>query len=330
MALDSGGVWSLYRTGEIDVSEPTRLGAPELSEGLDIGVALKAIREHHGVTLQDLSDATRIRQTYLAALEDMRLDDLPSRPFAIGYVKAYARHFGLDQDEAVERFKTEAPDHDAALRAPVGVRKQRDPRLGLILTVGVLATAAFVLWNVAQRSINAEKPAPTVAQQAALPPVAGPQGPLEVGEPLPPPPEATVPIPYETPGLEAAAASGGSADAVEAAARARNAAEAGQPVMPELAVGTPFRQRGEIHGAPPAQASPVLVQARRGSVLVVKGADDTIYFSGVLRPGEAYRVPSVPGLKLEVPDPQAFNVYVGGAFKGYLPAPVSNAAKLAE
>jgi len=329
MALDAGGVLSLYRTGEIDVSEPTRLGAPELSQGLDLGAALRAVREYHGVTLQQLADATRIRQTYLAALEDMRLEDLPSRPFTIGYVKAYARHLGLDPEEAVERFKQEAPDHDEALRAPVGVRKQRDPRLAMILIVGLLTLGAIVLWNIAQRSINAEKPAPTVAEQTVLPPSQEAVGPLEVGEPLPPPPEATVPVPYETPGLEAAAASGGSADAVEAAARARNAAEAGQPVMPELPVGAPFKARGQIYGAQPGPGATVLVQARRGATLVVKGADETIYFSGVLRPGEAYRVPAVAGLKLEVPDPQAFNVYVDGAFTGYLPAPVSNAASLA-
>src|SRR3990167_5881663 len=119
MPLDSGGVTQLYRSGDMDSADtfaPTE--EPSLQYGPDIGAALKSAREFRGLSLQDVSDATRIRRTYLGALEDMRLDELPSRPFTLGYIKAYAKHLGLDPEEAVLRFKDSSPDPDEPLRAP--------------------------------------------------------------------------------------------------------------------------------------------------------------------------------------------------------------------
>jgi len=70
--------------------------APVQNEPTDIGAALKAAREARGLSLRDVAEATRIRQSYVEALEAMRLEELPSRPFTIGYVRAYAGLLGLD------------------------------------------------------------------------------------------------------------------------------------------------------------------------------------------------------------------------------------------
>lgn len=328
MARDTG-ITSLYRPGEYDPTAPLS-DVPGLYDGADIGAALKAVREFHGVTLQDLADATRIRQTYLAALEDMRLEELPSRPFAIGYVKAYAKHLGLDADAAVERFRQEHPDHEEGLRAPVGMRKQRDSRLSLILIAGILVFAAFVLWNIAQRAITAQA-APHKPTIAAAAPAAAPSsdggGPIQVGGALPPPVESTTPPLYETPGL--ANSTDGSADAVDAAAKARKATEAAQPVLPSMPVGSVFKPQGAILGAPAGPgATQVVIQARRNGVFEVRGADGSSYFTRVLQAGEAYRVPALKGLSITVSDPAVFDVFVAGRYTGPLPATVSKADAL--
>src|SRR3990167_4384306 len=192
MPLDSGGVTHIYRTGDMDPADafgPTE--EPSLHYGPDIGAALKSAREFRGLSLQDVSDATRIRRTYLGAIEDMRLEELPSRPFTLGYIKAYAKHLGLDPEEAVNRFKESSPDPDEPLRAPVGVRRERDPRMGAIIAGGVLIVSAIVLWNIAQRAISEEAPPPPTAPTsvAGVTPAgpAGPGGPMSVGDPPPPP-----------------------------------------------------------------------------------------------------------------------------------------------
>jgi transcriptional regulator with XRE-family HTH domain len=324
MALDIGGVTALYRTGEFDPSEAPRSSAPDLLDGPDLGSALRTVREFHGVSLQDLADATRIRQTYLSALEAMRLDELPSRPFAVGYVRAYARHLGLDAEAAVERFRQEFPEHDEGLRAPIGVRRERDPRLGLILAFGVLIVAAIVLWNIAQRGITDKTPHAAVAPVASAPvaPAATPEGPLAVGAPLPPPVESTTPNLYETPGLPTG--EDGAAQPSDVDAKALAAAQA---VALSMTPGTPFRAKGQIYGAGQSPAATVLIQARRNATLVVRGQDGSVYFSNVLQAGEAYRAPPLKGVIVDA-DPTAFDVFVAGGYKGPLTGPSSSLSAL--
>ncbi|MFZ5669280.1 MAG: helix-turn-helix domain-containing protein [Pseudomonadota bacterium] len=307
---------------------------PSLHYGPDIGAALKAAREFRGLSLQDVSDATRIRRTYLAALEDMILDELPSRPFTLGYIKAYARHLGLDAEEAVNRFKDVSPDPDEPLRPPVGVRRERDPRMGAIVAGGVLIVSAIVLWNIAQRAISEDAPAPQTAPDVAFASPAGgaatsgPAAPVGIGAPLPAPVEASTPEVYKTPGMEEAAAAGGSADAAIAAAKARQAEAQGQAAAePPPATGTPFVARGQVHGAD-AAASTVTFQARKSTTLIVRGPDGSVYFARALAAGEAYRAPNIKGLAVEVADPAAMDVFVGGRLKGPLPTATATVSSL--
>jgi cytoskeleton protein RodZ len=342
MPLDSGGVTQLYRTGDIDpVDQFAPTEEPSLYYGPDIGAALKAAREFRGLSLQDVADATRIRRTYLAAVEDMRLEELPSRPFAVGYVKAYAKLLGMDPDEAVARFKDTAPDPDEPLRAPVGVRRERDPRMGAFMAVGAFVVVAIIVWNIAQRAISEEAPpAPTAPATApatpaitdasgASPDLSAPMGPMSVGAPLPAPTEASTPPVYETPGLEAAAQAGGSADAAAAAMKARKEAEAAEAASAvDERAGAPFRAKGTVHGAP-ANASMVTLQARRSTFLTVSGADGTIYFARALAEGEAFRLPMTKGVSVEVTDPKVMDVFVAGRLKGVMPASRATVSALA-
>lgn len=321
----------MYRSGDMDPADTfASTEEPSLHYGPDIGAALKAAREFRGLSLQDVSDATRIRRTYLAAVEDMRLEELPSRPFTLGYIKAYAKHLGLDPEEAVGRFKESSPDPDEPLRAPVGVRRERDPRMGAIIAGGVLIVSAIVLWNIAQRAITEEAPPPPTAPEAVVASApAGPSGTVSVGEPLPTPVEASTPATYQTPGLEAAAAADGSADAATAAAKLRKEAEAqaAATAAPLVSPGTPFVVRGPVHGAD-ANVSTVTFQARKSTTLIVRGADGSVYFARSLAAGEAYRAPNIKGVSVETSDPAAMDVFVGGKLKGPMSAPTASVSSL--
>lgn len=341
MPLDTGRVPHLHLVADSD-PENAPMGAyqPSVDDGVDIGSALRAAREFRGLNLRDVADATRIRQSYIEALEDLRLDELPSRPFTIGYVKSYAKLLGLDGDAAVARFKLDVPDDSEPLRAPVGVRHERDPRLGLILALGVLVVAAIVLWNVAQRAIAKDAPpaqvAPAQATAAVTTPAAVPVDPnaapgaVPLGEPLPAPVESTTPEPYKTPGLDDAAANGGSADAVSAAAKARaaEAAKTGGDPAQAVNVGAPFRSRGAVYGATPTEASGLILQARKPSSLVVHDASGQIYFTRWMAAGEAFRAPRNSGLIAEVSDPTAFEVYNGGVLTSHMSSLTTALGKL--
>ena len=54
-----------------------------------------------GISLDEISSATKIGTRLLRALEEGQLDLLPGGIFNKGYVRAYARHLGLDEEQAV-------------------------------------------------------------------------------------------------------------------------------------------------------------------------------------------------------------------------------------
>lgn len=312
MPLNSGGLSELEaRTAE------DRAEVPTIYSGASVGEALQAMRHARGMSLEELSQRTRVRASYLAALEEMRLETLPSRPFVVGYIRAYAQAVGADADAAAERFKADEPVLDEPLHAPVGVEEDRDPRLVAIIIGAVVIIGAIVAWNVVQRIMTETAPKPltaseTAAQKALANTTAGP---VALGAPLPAPVESTTPPPYQTPGLD----------------KAVNAA--GQPLAPppppprEPMLAPTFVPKGRVYGAPAAQGS-VVLQARKPAFLVIRGGDGSIYFAQQLAEGEAFRVPSIGGLTVDVSEPDAFQVFSYGASKGLLPQPLTDVSKL--
>ncbi|MBU1374811.1 MAG: helix-turn-helix domain-containing protein [Alphaproteobacteria bacterium] len=295
-----------------------------------LGEALKAARLDKGLTLVDVADRTRVRRAYLEAIEDMRLDALPSRPFTIGYIRAYATFLGLDPELAIERFKSDEPVLEETLRAPVGMIEEKDPRVAAFLIGALVIIAAIVLWNVAQRAMMAAAPPPPLAPQAqttkALEQIKS--GTMELGYPLPAPVESTTPPPYETPGL--AASTGLKADPNAPATPTPPATRMGEPPPVDLAsLPATFAPLGRVYDSGnPKQVSVVTVQAIKAGALIVRGPDGSVYFARQLAKGEAYRVPQLAGLTLDVSAPHDFQVFVAGQSRGVLPAQQVLASKL--
>lgn len=314
MPLDSSGL------SEVDAQAgETQAYAPSIYSGGDIGQALKAMREARGLSLQELSERTRVRASFLAALEAMRLDELPSRPFVIGYIRAYAQVVGADPDAAAERFKAEEPVLDEPLPEPVGVQDERDPRFAAIVVGAVVIIGAIVAWNVVQRIMTETAPKPptaseTVAQKALANTTAGP---VALGAPLPAPVESTTPPPYVTPGLDKAVNAEG-----------QPLAPAAAPPPPEVLLPKTFTPKGQVYGAPAAQGT-IVLQALKPAFLVIRGGDGSIYFARQLAEGEAYRAPAIGGLTVDVSEPDAFQVFSYGQSRGQLPQPLSDVGKLA-
>lgn len=286
---------------------------PLLDAGADIGQALRALREAKNLSLADISEITCVRRAYLQALEELNIDQLPSRPFAVGYVKAYAEALGASGDLAVRQFRIDAPSPDEALKAPVGVRKQRDPRLSWLAGACAVVATAVVIWNLAQHAVAHDgAPTPPVAvSNAPAPAPLAARGPVALAAAQPAPADSDVPQPYVTPGM--AKAVGGPDAAVEA------------PAAPAKVFMNPH---AAVYGAP-ADKSAVTLRALRSASLVVKGSDGSIYFARQLQPGEAFRAPAnVPGLQLDAPNPQAFDVIVAGQSQGPLQAAQTPLSKL--
>ena len=301
--------------------------SPSLDFGPHLGAALGAARAFQGLSLEAVSDITRVRPSYLAAIEDGRIEGLPSRPCIIGYLCAYAEALNLDPEAAIARFRAENGEGVAKLSDPVGVRREKDPRLAAVIAAGIVIVAAIATWNIARRAMQEEEPKPVLTAEPAAAPTPTAPGQVSLGEPLPAPAESTTPSPYVTPGLADAAAAGGAADAVSAARKARAAAgEVAAETGP--AASATFQPGGAIYGSPTPGAPAIILQARRSAALVVQSPTGAVYFARQMAAGEAYHVPALKGLSTDVSDPAAFAVYIDGVLTGPLPAAKMPLARL--
>ena len=55
----------------------------------DLGREVRFIREDQGISIAQVSEATRIRIPHIEAIEEGRLDDLPGRVYARGFLRSY-------------------------------------------------------------------------------------------------------------------------------------------------------------------------------------------------------------------------------------------------
>ena len=115
----------------------------------DAGAWLASVREEKGLTLGEAAARTHIKERCLQAIEELDIQNLPARPYAVGFVKTYAEFLGLDAGDVVGRFKDEA---GFAVSKQVQSEKFKEaekaapidkPELSLLAVVVILA---FVLW----------------------------------------------------------------------------------------------------------------------------------------------------------------------------------------
>lgn len=75
------------------------------------GARLKRERERRGITLDDISVSTKIGTRLLHALEEDHFDQLPGGIFNRGFVRAYARHVGLDEEQTIADYLAASGDN---------------------------------------------------------------------------------------------------------------------------------------------------------------------------------------------------------------------------
>ena len=141
-----------------------------------IGERLRSARTARGLSLDDISAATRIRRQHLDALEREAWDELPGATYVRGFLGTYARQLGLSADEILGLYPAAgtAPA-SAAIPRPVEVRitpAQPQSRLRRIITAiaVVFVAGAVVLAYVLVgqlRQFAATRPRPIAATPAA-------------------------------------------------------------------------------------------------------------------------------------------------------------------
>lgn len=119
-----------------------------------IGVKFKESRSKKGLSLEEVSDATKIRKEFLEAIESSDFKKLPSSAYAIGFVRNYARFLGLDEKQSIAFFKREF-DADKVFEvlpkfsagSEISLKKLRVGRNPLILFSIIIFLLVFILFQ---------------------------------------------------------------------------------------------------------------------------------------------------------------------------------------
>ena len=85
--------------------EPAAPAVPELMEGVPVtGELLRQVREARSITLEQISDTTKIAIYYLRCIETETFEDLPAPVYVRGYLRQIAMILGLDANLVVDGY----------------------------------------------------------------------------------------------------------------------------------------------------------------------------------------------------------------------------------
>jgi hypothetical protein len=119
-------------------------------------LALKAARERNGTTLADISAATKIPASVLAALERGDLRAWPNGLYRRSFFRDYARAIGVPVAEACAEFVRLFPDGGGAAPAgPEAAEVDRTDEVRLVLDAAWHGPGSPVLWRVLAAAVDA-------------------------------------------------------------------------------------------------------------------------------------------------------------------------------
>lgn len=77
-----------------------------------VGDRLREAREAKGLSIEQVAAETRIPQRHLTTIEAGNFGALPSRTYAVGFSRTYARMLGLDEGEILDQVRAELAEAD--------------------------------------------------------------------------------------------------------------------------------------------------------------------------------------------------------------------------
>ena len=141
-----------------------------------IGPRLKAAREAKGLPRSAIAQQTRIGERVIADMEEGNWDKLPSRTYALGFSRSYARIVGLDENEVAGAVREElgmsspqTPSRQAAALEPGDPARVPSARFAWWLGLAALVVIAAGLFFWRTYYVPAMSLPPLVPEESAAP-----------------------------------------------------------------------------------------------------------------------------------------------------------------
>lgn len=112
-----------------------------------IGQKLREERIKKGISLEEVGVATKIKISFLSAIEDGMYEKLPSSSYAQGFVKNYAQFLGLNETESMALFRREFDEKKVFKVLPDGLSNPHEFSSGRKLhqTAMIVLTVFLIL-----------------------------------------------------------------------------------------------------------------------------------------------------------------------------------------
>jgi len=273
------------------------------------GENLRREREMRGVSLEEISSATKISIRFLEAIEREDFSKLPGGIFSRSFIRSYARYLGLDEERAVAEYQLAAhPQVDFDLhRMPAGSARagrpsSRTPLIATLVAVLLLA-GGYVLFRYSRRAAEAPAPPPPALVETvkpAAPPVV----------PTPAPSGDATAVPGTTP--QAGQATPGSAPSTVPGQAAPSNPQAGAAAGLSLAAPSNPQTGNPAGTRPGADAELVLQVAATERAWVAVDADGKTVFQRVLNPDEVQTLKAHKAFDLTTGNAQAVILTLNG------------------
>ncbi|MCX7282402.1 MAG: DUF4115 domain-containing protein [Alphaproteobacteria bacterium] len=264
-----------------------------------VGQDLRAARLRRGDDIASVSRALKIRKNHLEALENDRLDDLPGKTYAIGFVRSYARYLGLDSAQYVERYKQDISgraDEQVREPAPIHLDEGRQLPQGWRIIAGVVVLLlGYGVWYLMSSGSD-------TGQTVPPPPVINSPRPIPSPAPVVVPPQAATPSP----------ATGAKTQATQVSPM-NTASPTAMPTSTKSAAAVP--SAGQVYGAQNANPR-VILRARGDTRITVRNADGSFLLHRDLKAGDTYQVPNMPGVTMATSNAGAVELDLDGVTLG--------------
>jgi len=149
------------------------------------GDRLRREREMRGVSLEEIAESTKVGTRSLRALEEEDFEKLPGGIFNKGFVRAYSRFLGLDEEQTVADFNAAWKEYEAA-RRPVQMPEHEEESSGESSSTWLLAAALVVLVLLAAGWFFVKRHNQTGSREATVAPPT-----TDTSQPAAPPPTNT-------------------------------------------------------------------------------------------------------------------------------------------